>query len=192
MAKYSAKQRKLRGQGKHGGPAFIQLFHYVKRSEEYHRLSPLGRAFLIEIIDRYNGINNGMIVLGAREAAYELGCSKSTAARVAIEVDDSKLAMMLTPGAWRGRNATEWRLAWRRCDKTGDLPKRNWVQRKPFVQLLLPPPKKKDPLTNTERQKRFRDRRRRTVTGFEVETIQQEGVQAHDPRISTSELKKSL
>ena len=78
MPKYSAKQRKMRGQGKHSGPSFIQLFHHVKRSTSYHGLGPIARALLTEIIDRYNGCNNGMIVLGVREAAYEIGCSQGS------------------------------------------------------------------------------------------------------------------
>ena len=79
MTKYSANQRRLRGRGKSDGPGFIQLFHYVKRSGAYHSLSVYGRAFLTELIDRYNGSNNGSIRLGVREAAFEMNCSHSTA-----------------------------------------------------------------------------------------------------------------
>jgi hypothetical protein len=49
--------------GKKGG-------RYWDRSEAYHSLSALARALLFELIDRYNGCNNGLIVLGVREAAY--------------------------------------------------------------------------------------------------------------------------
>jgi hypothetical protein len=159
MPKFSAKQRKMRGQGKHGGPSFIQIFHYVKRSTSYHGLSPLARALLIELIDRYTGSNNGMIVLGVREAAYELGCDKSNVSRVGRELDDAGLARATQLGAWRGKHATEWRLMWRRCDKTGDLPRSVWVERKPYVQLLLPAPAKV-PLTDAERAKQYRRRKR--------------------------------
>ena len=117
MPKYSAKARKLRGQGNHSGPNFIQLFHYVKRSTSYHGLSLAARALLTEIHDRYNGCNNGMIVLSVREAAYELRCHQSTISRAARELDDAGLAQPLQIGAWRGRMATEWRLMWRRCDR---------------------------------------------------------------------------
>ena len=79
----------MRGQGKHSGPNFIQLFHYVKRSTNYHSLSLPARALLTELIDRYNGGNNGFIVLGVREAAYELGCNKSTISRAMRELDDA-------------------------------------------------------------------------------------------------------
>lgn len=157
MPKYSAKARKLRGQGKLTGPSFIQLPHHVKRSIEYHGLSLAARALLIELIDRYNGSNNGMIVLGRREAMYELKCGADTISNATRELDDACLARPLTPGAWRGRQASEWRLMWRRCDKTGDLPRSNWQERVPYVQLLLPMPVK-EPLSNAERAKRYRAR----------------------------------
>ena len=157
MPRFSAKARKLRGQGKHSGPAFIQLFHYVKRSTSYHGLSLPARALLTEIHDRYNGVNNGMICLGVREAAYELRCDKSTISRLGRELDDAGLARPMQIGAWRGRHVTEWRLMWRRCDKTGDLPRNNWQERPPYVQLLLPKPVK-EPLSAAERARRYRAR----------------------------------
>jgi hypothetical protein len=155
MPKFSAKQRKVL-QGKTSGPHFMQFFHYVKRSTSYHGLSLPARALLTEIHDRYNGSNNGMIVLGVREAEYELRCGHGTVRRAMRELDDAGLARPTQLGAWRGRLATEWRLMWRRCDKTGDLPRSVWQERKPFVQLLLPKPKK-EPLTNAERQQRWRN-----------------------------------
>ena len=132
MHRYSAKARKIQGKGHHG-PSFIQLFHHVKRSTSYHGLSPIARALLIELIDRYNGCNNGFIVLSVREAAYELGCSKSTISEAFSELDDSNLARPTKVGAWRGRQATEWRLMWKVCKKTGDFPRNQWQERKPYV-----------------------------------------------------------
>ena len=63
----------------------------MKRSTSYHGLGNIARALLTELIDRYNGCNNGMIVLGVREAAYELGCSKSTISEAFRELDDAGL-----------------------------------------------------------------------------------------------------
>jgi hypothetical protein len=159
MPKYSAKQRKMRGAGKTGGPTFIQLPHYVKRSTAYHGLSVYARAVLVELIDRYHGNNNGMIVLGVREIKYELRCSDGTACSAMRELDDAGLARPLTPGAWRGKQASEWRLMWRRCDKTGDLPRTQWEPLRPPYTPPKPGPKRKT-FTNAERQQRYRDRRR--------------------------------
>jgi hypothetical protein len=114
---------------KGGGRRFIRLFTNVKRSAAYHSLSVYARSALIELLDRYTGINNGMIGLGCRELANELRCSRDTAAKALTDLDDAGLAQPLTPGAWRGKKATEWRLTFLRCDKTGELPINNWQPR---------------------------------------------------------------
>jgi hypothetical protein len=76
-----------------------------------------------------------MIGLGVREAVYELGCCKGTVSNAMRELDDAGLARPTKVGAWRGKRATEWRLMWLRCDKTGDLPVSVWEQRKPFSEF---------------------------------------------------------
>ena len=129
----------------------------------YHGLSLHARALLIELIDRYNGGNNGFILLGVREAAYELGCCQGTISNAARELDDADLARPTQVGAWRGRQATEWRLTWKVCNKTGQLPRIQWQERKRYHQLLLPKPKK-EPLSDAERAKRYRQRKTDTVT----------------------------
>jgi len=124
-----------RGRGKGTNKRqFIQLYRNVKRSTAYHGLGTTARSALIELIDRYNGVNNGHIGLGTRELAYELRCSKDTAARALKELDDAGLAHPTKIGAWRGRKATEWQLTFLRCDKTGDFPKTQWDERSPFSQ----------------------------------------------------------
>ena len=106
MARLSAKQRKMRREGKQS--RFILLPWGVKRSKAYHSLSPRARAALLEIIDRYDGQNNGRIGLGVRELAYELNCSPAQAWRALRELEDSGLIIPRTLGAWRGKRATEW------------------------------------------------------------------------------------
>jgi len=135
MTRYSAKQRRMRGIGGRSKRKFLQLYTNVKRSTAYHSLSPYARSLLLELIDRYNGCNNGMIGLGVREAVYELGCCKGTVSNAMRELDDAGLARPTKVGAWRGKRATEWRLMWLRCDKTGDLPVSVWEQRKPFSEF---------------------------------------------------------
>ena len=69
------KKRRFKG----GGRRFIHLYHNVKRSQAYHDLSVYARSALFELLERYTGINNGMIGLGCRELAAELNCSRGTA-----------------------------------------------------------------------------------------------------------------
>jgi hypothetical protein len=98
-----------------------------------------------------------MIVLGVREAGYELRCHQATVSRAARELDDAGLARPTKIGAWRGRHATEWRLMWLRCDKTGELPRTQWPERQPYQPT--PPPERK-PLSDAERSRRYRSRKR--------------------------------
>ena len=130
MPRYSAKQRRMRGGSKWSG--FILFPWCIKRSKAFRALSPLARAALIEILDRFNGQNNGRIGLGVRELAYELNCSETTAWRALRELEDSRLIVPTRLGAWRGKRATEWRLAFLVCDETGELPQTQWDQRQPF------------------------------------------------------------
>ena len=116
MARYSAKQQKMRGRSS-GKRQFVMIYRNVKRSAAYHGLSVYGRAALIELIDRYTGCNNGMIGLGVRELAYELRCSQDAASRALHDLDDAKLAHPMTPGAYRGRRATTWLLTFYRFDE---------------------------------------------------------------------------
>jgi hypothetical protein len=127
MASIGSKLRRARkGRSKR---RFIQLWTNVKRSTAYHSLSVYARCLMFELLDRYTGCNNGMIVLGVREAADALRCGQATASRAMRELDDSGLAHPMTVGVWRGKRATEWRLTFYVCDKTGELPTLNWPAR---------------------------------------------------------------
>ena len=112
-----------------GQRTYIQLWWNVKRSTAYHGLSCYARATLIELIDRYTGSNNGFIGLGVRELSYELHCARDTASRALRELDDAGLAQPTKLGKWRGQKATEWRLTFTVCHKTGELPVKNFQQR---------------------------------------------------------------
>ena len=106
---------------------FIQIKQVVKRSRAYHGLSVYARAALIELIDQRN---NGRIVLGVRELAYELRCSADTASRALNDLDDFKLAHPTKVGAWRGKQATEWRLTFIAAPDA--LPVTSWTPRPTF------------------------------------------------------------
>jgi hypothetical protein len=128
MAKYSAKQNKLRGNGK-SKRRFLQLFTNVERSTAYHALSIGARCTLIELLDKYAGCNNGMISMGVRDLEVRLKCSRRGAGGYLHELDDAGLARPTRVGAWRGKQATQWRLTFYRCDLTGELPVTHWEPR---------------------------------------------------------------
>jgi hypothetical protein len=134
MGRYNDRIQALSG-NKRGKRKFLRLFTNVKRSVNYHGLSNYARCLLFELIDRYTGINNGFIGLGAREAAYELGCSHGTIINAMREIDDAGLARPTKLGSRLGKKATEWRLTFLRCDKTGELPINEWKQRPPHHEV---------------------------------------------------------
>ena len=126
------------------GPSFLRLYHKVKRSQAYHELSVYARAALVELLDRFDGSNNGMIVLGVRQLAEELRCGHTAASKALRDLDDAGLARPTAVGAWRGKRATEWRLMFYRCDRTGDVPQLNFAPR------LSPSPGTQSPSPGTQ------------------------------------------
>ena len=98
MGRYNDRIKALNG-GKRSKRQFILLYRNVKRSKAYHALTVYARALLIELVDRYNGCNNGMIGLGVREAKYELGCSQGRVSKAMLELDDAGLARPTKIGA---------------------------------------------------------------------------------------------
>jgi hypothetical protein len=112
-----------------GGRRFIRLWMNVKCSQAYYDLSVYARCALFELLERYSGINNGMIGLGCRELAEAIKCAQATAYKALRELDDAGLARPTTMGFWRGKRATEWRLTFFPCNKTGELPVLNWTAR---------------------------------------------------------------
>ena len=137
MGRYEDRQRAqdARTGKKRKGRQFLQLYTNVKRSTAYHRLSLKARCLLFELIDRYNGINNGFIGLGTREAGYELRCSQGSVVSAMRELDDAGLARPTKLGSRLGKKATEWRLMFLRCNKTHEQAVTVWEQRRPHHEV---------------------------------------------------------
>ncbi len=62
-----------RGAGRH-----VQLSEYLQKTQAWATLKPGPRALYIELKRRYNGYNNGRIVLSHREAAVALAVTRNT------------------------------------------------------------------------------------------------------------------
>ena len=98
MAKYSAKAQELRRQRSKSTRRFIQLYSNVKRSSAYYGLSLGARSALIELLDKYTGCNNGMIVMSCRESADRLKCRQRGALNFLQELDDAGFAHPMKVG----------------------------------------------------------------------------------------------
>lgn len=73
MSRSKPYKRKKRGVGR-----FVQLSEKLQKSEAWAILKPGPRALYIEIRRRYNGHNNGRIILSHREAAAALNVHRNT------------------------------------------------------------------------------------------------------------------
>jgi hypothetical protein len=104
----------------------------VGTSEAWRRASPVARALLVEVAFLYFGSNNGRLGLSARQGAERLGCSKDTAARCFRELQDRGILEASRIGKFEAKStplASEWRLTWKKCDRSGKLPSfayRHW------------------------------------------------------------------
>jgi hypothetical protein len=102
------------------------------KSEAWRFTSPAARAVLIEVAFLYVGPNNGRLGLSARQTAERVGCSKDTAARCFRELQGLGILEAAYTGSFNEKSeslASEWRLTWRKCDRSGKLPSfayRHW------------------------------------------------------------------
>src|SRR5262245_2553043 len=68
--------------------------------------------------------------MSVRTLGERLGCSKSTASRVLIELEDVGFIDTIKLGSFsrKQHRASEYRLTWLRCDLTGNLPTKKFMQ----------------------------------------------------------------
>lgn len=121
MTKWKRAGRKVNATGRNETERFVKLDHWMLESASYAALRPVARALLVELARRFNGVNNGQIGLGEREAAERLGMTDRKAVRRAMaELQDAGFIVKTRAGGFnmkaRGdRRATEWRLTWLPC-----------------------------------------------------------------------------
>ncbi len=95
---------------------FVMLRHDLIRGSEWRGLSGDAAKVLIDILDQYNGRNNGSIHYGIRQAMQCLNCSKRTAIRRLGELRASGLIVATEMGSFihktgsRKGITTAWRL----------------------------------------------------------------------------------
>lgn len=122
MSKSDRKGRRM------GGPAFVQLFHWIRQTDAWRSLSPFARLLYIEIRARYSGSNNGDISMSYREAEELLNCSNKPIPSAFRELQERGFIVAVHKGAfsWKVRfdgkgRATTWRLT----ELPSDYPERS-------------------------------------------------------------------
>lgn len=113
-----------------GGPAFVQIFHWVRKTAAWRSLSPYGRLLYIEMRAKFTGTNNGDISMSYREAAELLGCSNGPVISGFRELQDRGFIVPVQKGSfnWKvrfgeGGRATTWRLT----ELAQDYPERSLI-----------------------------------------------------------------
>ena len=81
---------------------------------------------LIELRTRFNGYNNGKIILSYEDACRTLGMSKATVKRAFDELQEVGLIKLIKQGRWHGRMASEWCMTFE--NREGQPPTHEWKQ----------------------------------------------------------------
>ena len=92
---------------------YVKLRFWLLNSPAWQSLPPAARALYIEIVKRYNGSNNGRIVMGVRDAAKLIGVSKDIALLAFRFLEDRGFIICTKRGAFSHktcRDASEWGL----------------------------------------------------------------------------------
>ncbi|WP_376873333.1 hypothetical protein [Albirhodobacter sp. R86504] len=74
--------------GKGGGSKFVQVFHGIMKTPAWQDLSPTARALYVELKARFNGKNNGQIMLSHREAGALLNLHRNSLGKFFNELVD--------------------------------------------------------------------------------------------------------
>lgn len=145
------------------GPRFTQLHHELLRSHAWHALKPHERCGYIEVAQLYDGTNNGRLAMSARRLAGLIPCNKDTAGKVLRNLEDAGFIEVVKVGHYtkkrEERMASEYRLTHFRCDATHELPSKRYNPQHRW-QPSEPAHKRAAPVTDAERQRRCRNRKR--------------------------------
>lgn len=112
------RRKRLNGFGYSTGDRFVMLHFWLLKSVAWDSLSPHGSRLLVEMMTRYNGMNNGEIWFSHREAAHKLGVGKNMPAKIFRELEDLGFIKVRQLGSfdWKVRHATTWELTIFDCD----------------------------------------------------------------------------
>jgi hypothetical protein len=141
---------------------FVAVERYIMRSAAWHYLTPLARAAYLEIAYGFDGANNGRIQMAARTLGDRLNVNKATASRALLELASKGFITVAKQSAFsvKLKQASEYRLTAYRCDRTGDLPSKEFIRWQPEEKNTVAPTQPHGCTHATEAEKR---RRKQTV-----------------------------
>lgn len=129
--------------GKRGAGRHVQLSEHLQATEAWADLKPSPRALYVELKRRYNGGNNGRIILSHRDAAKALNVNRNTVGAWFKELEaHGFITMTEAPhlGPEGIGRATVW--AMQECSTADGKPARNGYR--DWRKNADPPPQKRD------------------------------------------------
>ena len=120
---------------------FVGLPMYLLRTIAWQSLNPVARCALIEVLQRYDGRNNGRLAMSGRMLAQAIGVSRATGTRALTELCKRGFLEVVTPSAFslKTRRATEYRVTLHRCDVSGNLPSKAFIRWKSEIHFTASP-----------------------------------------------------
>jgi DNA-binding transcriptional regulator YhcF (GntR family) len=127
-----ANKHNKKGRSKGKLSSFIALERYITASPAWQSLSLTARCSYLEVLDIYNGGNNGTIALSARMLSERIHISRATAARALNDLTARGFIEATRLGSFNVKSgqarATQWRLNRYKCDRTGQLPSQQYMR----------------------------------------------------------------
>jgi hypothetical protein len=123
-----------------GGGRFVALHEFMQDTPAWRSLKPSDRAVYIEVARVYNGTNNGFLARSVRQLSDLANVNKDTAGKCLIHLVDVGFLECATPGGYSRKtpHAAEWRLTQYRCDRTGAVPSKAFLQWRPKSKTRSP------------------------------------------------------
>lgn len=120
---------------------FVGLPMYLLKTVAWKSLSPVARSAMIEVLQLYDGSNNGRLGMSGRRLANALGVSRGTGARALAQLCERGFLEVVTPSAFsmKSKRASEYRVTIHKCDASGKIPSKAFMGWKPEIHLTASP-----------------------------------------------------
>lgn len=123
------KHAKPNRKGRNDTEQYFKLTYQMAKSRAWRFLSGAALKVFIELRCRYNGGNNGELILSLDEAAEILKLGKATVSRALVELQEKGFIVKTKQGHWYGRMASEFATTDKSLD--GAIPTNAWREWRP-------------------------------------------------------------
>lgn len=101
-------RRRMNATGRNDTEQYVNLPYMLLRSSAWLSLSGSAVRVWLLLRTRFNGFNNGRLILSLEEGARILHLGKATVLSALAELEEKGFAVCVKRGQWYGRLASEW------------------------------------------------------------------------------------